>query len=311
MQRNIVLFGLIIASSPQVWCQALPPVTIQSVVNSASFQRGLPSAGGLATIFVSGLAPNQVGIPPVGLTVAPASQPLPKELAGIQVLIDGGPAPILAVYIPAPGSSANAQINIQVPTSRGTAADFSPGTTVQVAGATLTTTNLSAGVGGFFSDANGNAIAEHASDFSLVTAQNPAHPGETIIVYADDFFPTWPPPPIGIPVPAQYSVPADPTQDIGYEYFGRLLFLQTPPVYVPPINQSLSGYSCPSTPPIQVAFEGLAPGQIGAERIDFVVPANQQPGNWALFFNTISAYGVNCGPFNPASSSTYVLLPVD
>ena len=46
---------------------------------------------------------------------------------------------------------------------------------------------LPAGLGGFFSDATGFAISQHTSDISPVATANPAHPGETITVYADGF----------------------------------------------------------------------------------------------------------------------------
>ena len=45
-----------------------------------------------------------------------------------------------------------------------------------------------AGLGGFFSDATGFAISQHTSDISPVATANPAHPGETITVYADGFY---------------------------------------------------------------------------------------------------------------------------
>jgi hypothetical protein len=57
---------------------------------------------------------------------------------------------------------------------------------------------------------------------------------------------------------------------------------------------------------------GLAPGMIGVEQINFVVPANQAPGDWALFVNIGSCpdgRGNKCHP-QGASSSPYVKLPV-
>ena len=54
---------------------------------------------------------------------------------------------------------------------------------------------------------------------------------------------------------------------------------------------------------------------IGVEQINFVVPSNQAPGDWALFYNigTCDASGAceNPGFFaSAASSSPYVKLPV-
>jgi uncharacterized protein (TIGR03437 family) len=61
-----------------------------------------------------------------------------------------------------------------------------------------------------------------------------------------------------------------------------------------------------------VTFEGLAPGMTGVEQINFVVPASQQAGNWALFFNVGSCpNGGGAGTCSPSGgSSPYALLPV-
>src|SRR5579872_3412572 len=69
--------------------------------------------------------------------------------------------------------------------------------------------------------------------------------------------------------------------------------------------------SCASSPALNVTFEGLAPGFVGVEQIQFVVPANQQPGDWALFFNIGTDINGNCptGHETP-SSGPYVKIPV-
>jgi hypothetical protein len=66
-----------------------------------------------------------------------------------------------------------------------------------------------------------------------------------------------------------------------------------------------------NTPALEIKFAGLAPGRIGVELITFVVPADKQPGDWALFFNLGSCpdgRGAACLPFG--QSSPYVKLPV-
>ena len=133
--------------------------------------------------------------------------------------------------------------------------------------------------GAFFSDANRFAAALHATDSSPVTPDNPARPIEPIITYANDFFQTWPPPPIGIPTPAGIQFRPAPSNGNYADY----LYLQTyfgsftirPPPYTtgtcPPLQRSGK--------PIQLTFLGLAPGKVGVEEVDFVVPANQRSGN--------------------------------
>jgi uncharacterized protein (TIGR03437 family) len=84
---------------------------------------------------------------------------------------------------------------------------------------------------------------------------------------------------------------------------------------LPPDESGMCTVSATNTPALKVTFEGLAVGKVGVEEIDFVVPANQQSGNWPLFFNAGSCpdgSGVpgTCGSTG-AASSQYVLLPVD
>jgi hypothetical protein len=76
-----------------------------SIVNAASFHPGLPSPGGLASLFVTGL--NVTGVQTA------SGYPLPIELAGVTILVQGVPAPILAVAGAPDGSYQ--QINFQVP----------------------------------------------------------------------------------------------------------------------------------------------------------------------------------------------------
>jgi hypothetical protein len=222
-------------------------------------------------------------------------------------------APMLAAVV---DSSGNAQINFQVPLELNASSILNQQYTgtLSACNASLTTFPTSSGWGGFFAGANGFVVAQHASDYSLVTAQNPAHPGEAIVTYADDFFPVWPPPSIAFPVPNQPLFRILPKSLVTELYFagGGYLYLQTypQPICIPG-NGCNNSYA--DTPALQVTFEGLAPGMIGVEQINFVVPASQQPGNWALFFNIGScpsgtgAPG-SCGLFG--SSSPKVILPV-
>jgi uncharacterized protein (TIGR03437 family) len=253
-------------------------------VNAASFQPGLPNGGALATMFVSGLTAPPINAKP-GVYVA-SGLPLPYQLGGVQVGFYGYNAPILAVVIPETGSSQYSQINFQVPLERniqsGIPADLASGMVVSYNGADYI---VAAGVfpaapyGAFFADTNGFAIAQHASDYSLVTQEHPAHPGEAIIAYGDDFFRVWPGPPIGLPAPLQPLIMA------GIVPFQAKLYLQLYPGNgsVNPITGIGPGCLA-TTPALTTTFLGLAPGQIGVEQVNFVVPANQQPGTWQLFF---------------------------
>jgi uncharacterized protein (TIGR03437 family) len=80
-----------------------PPVSVSSVVNSASFAAGV-SPGSLATVFGTGIT-SQTGI------VQAQSFPLPADIQGTSVRVNDIDAPILAVA----NVNGQEQINFQVP----------------------------------------------------------------------------------------------------------------------------------------------------------------------------------------------------
>lgn len=169
------------------------PIPIDGIANAASFQPGLPMSGGLASMFVHG--PNFSG------TVQANGTPLPSELAGVSMLINGIPAPILSVSDLAPqGKPGSQQINFQVPFE----ANVQRLTNVfGYSAAALTSVELryqglsSFGLPlttapGIFTLPDGSGAIQHATDYSLVTPQNPAEPGEVIIVYVTGLGPVRP-----------------------------------------------------------------------------------------------------------------------
>src|SRR5436190_9885728 len=145
------------------------------VTNAASFQPGLPPGGGLASLFVEGL--DLAG------DLVASGNPLPTELAGVSVLSNGTPSAILSItrIDRGPGGSGH-QINFQVPFR---ATGTFGGGLIEVRYRGLSTWADPIVVGpGIFTLADGSPAIQHASDYSLVTAANPAVKGETIIVYA-------------------------------------------------------------------------------------------------------------------------------
>jgi uncharacterized protein (TIGR03437 family) len=80
-----------------------PALTAAGVVNAASFAAGI-SPGSLATMFGT-------GITSFGGVVAPSGFPLPTELAGTNVTINGIAAPLIGIA----STGGQEQINIQVP----------------------------------------------------------------------------------------------------------------------------------------------------------------------------------------------------
>lgn len=310
---GLLLFALL----PTAWSQ---PQVI-AVVNSASFQSGMPTGGALATAFVTGLT----ALTP-GTYVAPPSSPLPYTLGGVTVTMNSDYAPLLAVIVPS-DSTVSVQINFQVPLSGNASmlypyvkegAAYAGNLTIRdgVNSAVLSTSTPTSEVpmfGALFA-VNGYAVALHASDLTLVTPQSPAQPGESIIVYANGFFMTWPRPPLGIPAP---EIKFQPDYTLVPSPGG--LYLQAYPIANPtcapnPGTCTDDYGSVTNTPKLTVSSMGLARGSTGVEQITFVVPGSQKGGYWALFFNRGSCpdgSGIpgTCGA-SYGYSSPYVLLPV-
>jgi hypothetical protein len=63
---------------------------------------------------------------------------------------------------------------------------------------------------------------------------------------------------------------------------------------------------------LKILFQGLAPGKVGVQQVDFVVPEDQPPGEWSLFFNRGSCPDGSMRPCSESEplSSRAVLLPV-
>jgi len=295
MKRPIRFVVLLALAIFRIYSQ--PQIT--AVVSSASYAPGLPSGGGLATVFCSGPV---VSAGP-GTYLASSSSPLPTDLVGAEVVVNGVSAPILAVVLTKSNGVLYAQVNFQVPMERNVSLPNVGGYAGFLTACNAVMQPLPPRpLGSFFADANGYAIAQHASDYSLVTQQNPARAGETVIAYADDLFPVWPPAPVGYPTPAQPLF-----QQIGGLFDPGYLYLQSWP------GQRPDGSVQPTTQALQTTFMGMAPGMIGVQQVNFVVPANQQPGTFSLFFDSGCGLGVVTGAHGCANFPTAgppVLFPV-
>ena len=150
-----------------------PFFTTNGVVNAASGVLGI-TPGGIATIFGFGLTFNLVGI------LRAPGFPLPANIYGTQLFVNGQLAPLLAV------SSINGrdQINFQAP--------------FELAGSTLAVLQVTNGVAisrpvpvpvipiqpGIFTSDGKRGIVVHGLNNALVTPQNPASHGEEIVIYA-------------------------------------------------------------------------------------------------------------------------------
>ena len=144
------------------------------MVNAASFLPGI-SPGCLATIF----GPNLATVDGV---VSANSNPLFTELSGVEVLVNGIAAPLFSVV----STSGQDQINVQVPFETDIGPDAADieilnfGETVAI----VTSDSFTEDPGIFVSD--GYAVAVRGFDGSLIRPDNPASPGETIVLYTTD-----------------------------------------------------------------------------------------------------------------------------
>ncbi len=219
-----------------------PQFTSSSLVNAGSFRPGIVP-GGLASIFGSGLveAISEI-VQPSGVT----------SFNGTTVRIDGIEAPLLAL---APGSPE--QINFQVPF------DILPGQLVSVEvennGSKTTIQNVAVfsvqpGIFEVEEDQGKIGAVLHADDGSLVTAANPAEPGEALSLYFTGG--------------GALNSPGAATGELGPA---------TPPLTTAGTTDVLLGGV-----KTEVLFSGYAPTFMGLYQTNFVVPPNSACGPQSL-----------------------------
>jgi len=188
-------------------------VPASSIVNSASFAQGLPAPGGLASVTVRGL--NLAG------TIVGSGSPLPLELGGVTIFVDGAPAPMLAI---APVGSGMQQINFQVPFEAASNA-----VEIRYQGSSVLAFPQTAGPG-IFLLGDGTPAIQHSADFSLMTTSNPAHAGEVIVVYATGLGKVSPA--VASGVAASGAAAVAPTCGSYYSTLGSILYAGLTPGFV-------------------------------------------------------------------------------
>jgi uncharacterized protein (TIGR03437 family) len=149
---------------------AQPSYTRDSVVNGATFTPGPLALNAIGTIFGKGLSFFDAAAAPAGT--------LPTELGFVRVLVNNNRAPLLYV--------SSRQINFLVPPS------LRPGeVNVQVDrqglyGPSVQVT-LAAAAPALFCDDNKYLLAQHGLGNRLVDIDNPAAPGEIVVLYGTGF----------------------------------------------------------------------------------------------------------------------------
>jgi len=213
------------------------------VVNAASFS---PFTAGIATgefitIFGTNLAPS---------TVSASSVPFPTKLGGVQVLINGDPAPIYFV--------SSGQIAAIVPS--GYPYSLAP---VQVVNngisSNVVTEVVNPTAPGVYTNPSGGvyAAAVDANLGQIVTPSTPAQPGDTIEVFATGLGAVFPTVPDGA---------APPDSPLSY-------------------TSNTIAWDLDGGAPMPVAFAGLAPTLAGLYQINVTIPSTTTAGDHLLDFS--------------------------
>ena len=286
----------------------LPPIArcqIGNIVvtNAASFQVGLPLPGSIATIFCTGL--NIQG------TMNAQGLPLPFNLADVTVTMDGLPAPLFAVA----NLGTYQQVNFQVPLIGGGGGDLIVVSQSGFQGSVVVYPNPDFGGDFFVLPGTQFGIFQHAADWSLVTPDNPATAGETIIAYGT-----------GLPIPDPQVPTGQPAPSLPLSYVPQVNSAQKidtmalvingqnsqAPVY---LQDAVPG-SGNTTGELPIPFMGLAPGTVGLFQINFVFPAGVPSGNASIQLrrSTCTAHFITTctggGTDTDVAFSQPVLIPV-
>lgn len=235
-------------------------ISCPAVTSAGSFRLGMPPKGSIASIWCTGLSVH-------GIVLA-ETLPLPFELAGIQVSVGGAPAPLLGLA-EGPGYQ---QINIQVPLEAqfprpSESCSFDCYSLVPLEVEQDGQRGLGFGAsfsspGEFFLWPGTNfGIFQHAEDYSLVTPDNPARPGETLYAYLT-----------GMPATLPTGQPAPPVVCVSQFNYGDLWDLYT--IYD---LDRCSGGACLTAAEVQWAC--LVPGLVGVYQMRLVLQPSVAAGN--------------------------------
>jgi len=212
-----------------------PAIAANGIVNAASFTAPV-APGSLASVFGS----NFTG---TSLQASASVLPLPDNLGGVSITVNGKPAPILYVN--------SNQVNFQVPasTSAGSGA-----VVLTVNGVVSNTVNVkvTSAAPGIFSYGGGKAVVQN-QDYSLNTSGNPAKAGSTIMAYLTGSGAVSP------SVADGAAAPSNPPAKVTADYSATI-----------------------GSTTAQVSFAGLAPGFVGLLQMNIVVPSGLSQGNYPL-----------------------------
>jgi uncharacterized protein (TIGR03437 family) len=241
--------GSLSHSAPLSLNVGAPVVPPGSVTNGASFTAGA-SPGSIVTIFGARLTNLASGI------VAADKLPLPTELRGTSVKINGVPAPLFAIA----NVNGLEQINLQIPYEAAGQANLSIVVTNNgVSSDPLVIPLQPQQPGIFVADwGTGAGAILHGGDYALVSSSKPVAKGEVVLIYATGLGLVSPAPPTGQPA-------------------------STSPLSLTTIHPVVSFGGIAASEPL---FSGLAPGFVGLYQVNVRVPPGTPSGNVDVVIQT-------------------------
>ena len=218
---SLVVFGL--ANSPSVW----------EIVDGASFESGPAAPGSIVSIFGSNLTPQ---------AAAALTTPLPTELEGFSLLVNGVPSPLFYVS----PNQVNAQIPYEVAIGQQTAIATVAGSRLPP----LTLTIQPSAPKLWLLGPNRALVLDQ--DGAINGHDAPASPGSIVTVYVTGQGNLYP------PVPSGSAAPQDPLIGI-----------------VAPISATVGGTAA------EIVFAHMAPGMVGVFQVNLRMPG-LLPGDYPL-----------------------------
>jgi uncharacterized protein (TIGR03437 family) len=234
-RTGIVTIGPMTIPITQAGLTSSSSVQVTSVGNGASYNTDAVSPGEIVAIFGTNLGPT----PPVTLQLTPDGTAITKTLAGVQLLFDGTPAPLIFVS----GGQINAIVpyNVAGKTSTSIQVQNSNGTSAAVTKSVQPSTP-----GIFTQDRSGlgpGAILNQ--DYSLNGSASRAARGDQVSIYLTG---------AGVTNPASPDGSITTTTD-------------TPPALTLPVSVTIGGVDAP------VLYQGAAPGSVaGLTQINAKIP---------------------------------------
>ena len=209
---------------------AAPAYSTDSILNGADFTPGPFAPGSVVTIFGADLSFGTEGI-----SANSQSHTLPDFLADVRVYVNNLTSPLIYV--------SPKQINFVVPGNL-----LAGSVAVRVVRQGVTGPEamiaLADAAPRLFATEAHYAIAQHGADYSLVTSDAPARPGEVVVVYATGLGRT-------APDPATFEIP------------------QYPGLLVNSLQLFLDGSQ---VSPDRIFYAGLTPGSAGVYQINLTLP---------------------------------------